>query len=122
VAWQTTTSAAQKYGITSFVYSRRRPFHPQRLMKVILQLPVKVDPDSGNLVDDWKLPGAAAEDGTKVGAAAAAKDSMEVESKGDAGPSVMRAVIRSKGFVWVANQHRSCPCLRSCPSCMYLAC
>jgi len=92
----THTQAAQKYGITSFVYSRRRPFHPQRLMKVILQLPVKVDPDSGDLVDTWELPGAA-------GAAAAAGEA----AGGEGGPSVMRAIIRSKGFVWVANQHRS---------------
>ena len=92
---QASTTAAQKYGITSFVYSRRRPFHPQRLMKVILQLPVKVDPNSGDLVDNWELPGAAG------GEAAPAEASVE------GGPSVMRAVIRSKGFVWVANQHRS---------------
>jgi hypothetical protein len=49
-----------KYGITSFVYCRRRPLHPQRLMKVILQLPVKVDPHSGDLVDNWQFPGVAA--------------------------------------------------------------
>ena len=32
---------AQRFGITSFVYQRRRPFHPFRLMAVIKQLPVR---------------------------------------------------------------------------------
>jgi hypothetical protein len=72
-------------------------------MKVILQLPVKVDPDSGDLVDTWELPGAS-------GAAAAAGGGAAGDGGGgggEGGPSVMRAIIRSKGFVWVANQHRS---------------
>ena len=38
-ARQTSTTASVKYGITSFVYVRRRPFHPQRLMKVPAQPP-----------------------------------------------------------------------------------
>lgn len=31
----------KRFGITSFCYQRRRPFHPARLMKVIRQLPVR---------------------------------------------------------------------------------
>uniref|UniRef100_A0A7S0HTR6 CobW C-terminal domain-containing protein n=1 Tax=Hanusia phi TaxID=3032 RepID=A0A7S0HTR6_9CRYP len=89
---QTTTSAAKKFGITSFVYSRRRPFHPQRLMKAILLLPVKVDPETGKMMDSWEFPHA------KNG-----------EKNGDdvTDGSCMKKIIRSKGFVWVANQHRS---------------
>ena len=98
---QAGTSAAQKYGITSFVYSRRRPFHPQRLMKVILQLPVKVDPDSGDLIDSWVLPGEAASDDAPADAEAA---DAGAAASGVKEPSVMRSIIRSKGFVWVANQ------------------
>lgn len=85
---QTTTSAAQKFGITSFVYARRRPFHPQRLMQVIMYLPVKVDPSTGDLIDAWDFP------------------SAEASPKGEEG-AAMKAIIRSKGFVWIANQHRS---------------
>ena len=87
------TSAALKYGITSFVYTRRRPFHPQRLLDAVLQLPVKEDPDSGDLADDWELPDVTA---------AATGDELVKTDKGT--PSVMRAIIRSKGFVWIANQ------------------
>ena len=61
-----------------------------------MQLPVKVDPDTGQLTDTWELPNATASTGAEAGAG----------EEGE-GPSVMRAIIRSKGFVWVANQHRS---------------
>jgi G3E family GTPase len=92
------TTAETKYGITSFVYSRRRPFHPQRLLQVVLQLPVRVDPNTGDLTDEWKLPNVA----RSTGAAA-----EEGGARGDVEASVMRSIIRSKGFVWVANQHLS---------------
>ena len=35
------TTAAEKYGIDTFVYSRRRPFHPKKLQDLIAFLPVK---------------------------------------------------------------------------------
>ena len=35
------TSAAEKYGIDTFVYSRRKPFHPKKLQDLIAFLPVK---------------------------------------------------------------------------------
>ena len=53
--------------------------------------------DSGNLVDTWELPGAA--DGAAVDTA-----DMCDGADGGVGPSAMRKIIRSKGFVWVANQ------------------
>jgi len=90
------TTAETKYGITSFVYSRRRPFHPQRLLQVVLQLPVRVDPNTGDLTDEWTLPNVARSTGAAAG-----------EGGGEGGASVMRSIIRSKGFVWVANQHLS---------------
>jgi len=86
----TATTAQTKYGISSFVYARRRPFHPKRLMKAIMALPVKVDPATGASVDEWTFPEAGA------------------PPKGaEADTAPMKAIIRSKGFVWVANQHRS---------------
>lgn len=34
---------AERFGITSFCYRRRRPFHPRRLMGVLQQLPAHLD-------------------------------------------------------------------------------
>lgn len=70
------TSAAKRFGIRSFVYSRRRPFHPQRLRELVLRwLPV-----SNN--------------------AALAKGQAPAQ-----GDSPVKSVLRSKGFMWMANSH-----------------
>ena len=34
---------SKRFGITSFCYQRRRPFHPHRLMSVIRELPVRLE-------------------------------------------------------------------------------
>jgi len=116
------TSAADRFGITTFVYSRRRPFHPARLLHVLNQLPVKVDA-AGNIMDTWQLPSSlaqaaaagcgqdsgaaglaapgglpAADSGNAASAAAAPSQEAVVGAKSD-----MHTVIRSKGFAWIAN-------------------
>ena len=71
------TTAAARFGIKSFVYSRRRPFHPQRLRELVLRwLPVATN--------------AALEEGDGGPAA---------------GESPIKAVLRSKGFMWLASSH-----------------
>lgn len=70
------TRAAKRFGIRSFVYNRRRPFHPQRLREMVLRwLPVS---------DNRALPAG------------------ESPALGD---SPIRAVIRSKGFMWMSSSH-----------------
>lgn len=69
------TRAALRFGIRSFVYARRRPFHPQRLREMVLRwLPV---------VTNKELQG-------------------EAPALGD---SPIKTVIRSKGFMWMSNSH-----------------
>ncbi|GAX79064.1 hypothetical protein CEUSTIGMA_g6504.t1 [Chlamydomonas eustigma] len=69
------TTAAKRFGIRNFVYSRRKPFHPQRLKEMVLKwLPV-----SSNKAIDGEAP-----------------------SLGD---SPIKSVLRSKGFMWMSNSH-----------------
>lgn len=69
------TTAALRFGIRSFVYSRRRPFHPQRLREMVLKwLPV---------VHNQALEG----------------------GQPETGDSPIKSVIRSKGFMWLSNSH-----------------
>eukprot|EP00798_Chlamydomonas_sp_ICE-L_P011382 gene11382-12082_t len=69
------TSAAIRFGIKSFVYERRKPFHPQRLKEMVLKwLPV-----THNKAIDG-----------------------EAASIGD---SPIKTVLRSKGFMWLSNSH-----------------
>ncbi|WIA13840.1 hypothetical protein OEZ85_007384 [Tetradesmus obliquus] len=69
------TRAAQRFGIKSFVYHRRRPFHLKRLQDTVLRwLPVT----HNKAVE----PAAACE-----------------------GDSPIKTVMRSKGFMWLSNKH-----------------
>ncbi|KAL6762527.1 CobW/HypB/UreG, nucleotide-binding domain-containing protein [Haematococcus lacustris] len=69
------TTAAMRFGINSFVYRRRRPFHPQRLKEMVLKwLPVTSNP------------------------------ALEGEAPG-LGDSPIKTVMRSKGFMWMSNSH-----------------
>ncbi|KAK9866837.1 hypothetical protein WJX84_011588 [Apatococcus fuscideae] len=69
--------ATARFGIRSFVYARRRPFHPQRLRETVLQwIPVSHNKATGNL-------------------------------QASPGDSPLKAVLRSKGFMWMANSHNT---------------
>jgi len=88
-----TPNAAEKYGITTFVYSRRRPFHPQRLLDFVALLPVKNATRQSWLdhvpAEKWDLGNLF--DG-------------KLNTSMDEGLVTMHTVVRSKGFVWASSQ------------------
>ena len=121
---KTETSAARRFGIRSFVYSRRAPFHPQRLRELVLRwLPVS---DNAAL-RPGATGGTGPEEAGDAAAAAAAKDpaaaitaataaSAAAIEKGapSSGPgagahaeAALRSVLRSKGFMWLSSSHET---------------
>ena len=105
-----------RFGITSFVYQRRRPFHPHRLMSVIRQLPVRQETLAlAEALSKTKEEGGASAGGASAGGGATsgggggggANGAAAGGGGGAADPSAspMLALIRSKGFVWLSNSH-----------------
>jgi G3E family GTPase len=90
---------ATRFGITSFVYQRRLPFHPRRLMQLIRQLPVHQEKLAlAKSLDGLGEPGESSSidlngDGQGNGSAAGRASNP------------LDALIRSKGFVWLSNYH-----------------
>lgn len=72
------TTAAARFGILSFVYRRRRPFHPQRLKDLVLRW-MPVSHNKALSSEDVAAPASEA--------------------------SPIRTVLRSKGFMWLSNSH-----------------
>lgn len=70
-----TTSAEQRFGITSFIYRRRRPFNPMRLSRFLQSLG-KISVSSANEL---------------------------VPSEGTLNSAIKTSILRSKGFVWMAT-------------------
>ena len=76
------TTARTRFGITSFVYSRRRPFHPER-MSTFLQSLGKFSIEGLNDVNGQVL-------------STSSSSSKEIKS-------AAKSLLRSKGFVWIAT-------------------
>jgi len=81
-----TTTAEDRFGITSFVYKRRRPFHPIRFSQFLQGM--------GKL----SVKGVAEMSMVKSSGKAAV-----LQGKNAALTQAKRALLRSKGFVWMAT-------------------
>lgn len=120
-----------RYGIGSFVYSARRPFHPSRLWDLVSQ-PFCVlqpgaeeedeeDDEDVEEVDDedWKADGdVAMESGEEdeeednespeavLARMKAEKESMNLPARAEfkKNSAVWKGVLRSKGFCWLATR------------------
>lgn len=87
--WGTSTPESEEYGITSFVYESRRPFHPDRLYQALMHTRELVTSAGAELQEkrDFKKRLT-----TKVAKAA----------EGEVGRHPMSYLIRCKGFLWFA--------------------
>lgn len=84
------TTAAERFGIASFCYAARRPFHADRLAEALEKWPVSKQDDLGDVLS----------------ASAVNPMSVQEEEEGDE-QSPLSRVIRSKGFCWIDSNPSS---------------
>jgi len=74
------TTARVRFGITNFIYRRRRPFHPERLLAFLKNMPAR----ESLILNEAVEAGSAEDADSELGQA-------------------LSKLVRSKGFVWLAN-------------------
>jgi len=86
-----------RFGITSFIYRARRPFHPGRLVDVLLEpyfskMEIEAEDEEDKLSEEEKQIWL-----EKIQEEAATKQVKRTEEMGQ--------LLRSKGFLWIATSH-----------------
>jgi G3E family GTPase len=102
------TTAKKRFGISSFVYTARRPFQPKRFMdSLVKQMPVDqntaVSEDTQTALGEMAVEGDSESKKDEVDAAAAAAGVTNHRLDKKANP--LACIIRSKGFLWLASHH-----------------
>ena len=107
----------EEYGISSFVYAARRPFHPQRLMDLVGKtfFLIENSPAGEDAGEDEMQEDACGEDVMEDDVPSGTEEEdedeehqqnvWEVEKRlKNKKASVFNTVLRSKGFIWLANR------------------
>lgn len=101
---------SEEYGISSFVYRSRRPFHPQRLWNTIRECFVVIQEE---FMDDGEVGEEEVEEGHEAGEH---KEDIEVDDEEQPAlrpdarlaskrkSEVWNPLLRSKGFLWLATR------------------
>jgi len=102
-----------RFGITSFVYQARRPFHPERfdqdfVEKFFVFQPKLEEEDVQNVKTKGRRVGRKSEEQRKAErqkVAAIRKQQKEAAAKERLRSETMGDLLRSKGFLWLASRH-----------------
>ena len=93
-----TTRHEARFGITSFIYRARRPFHPGRLRDIFLE-PYFVSVEHEEDEEEEKMS-----ESDKLAKLKESQD--EADEKKMTRGKVMGELLRSKGFIWIATSHQ----------------
>ena len=112
------TRHEKRFGISSFIYCSRRPFHPGRLDELFLE-PFFVIPDFD---EDVSKPKRSVMEKERI----LRELQLEASEKQKKRKQMLGDLLRSKGFIWVATSHRQVsyqnPRLLCVIRCHYLQC
>ena len=92
------TRHEKRFGISSFIYCSRRPFHPGRLDELFLE-PFFVIPDFD---EDVANPKRSVMEKERI----LRELQLEASEKQKKRKQLLGDLLRSKGFIWVATSHR----------------
>eukprot|EP00043_Microstomoeca_roanoka_P008463 m.81487 g.81487 ORF g.81487 m.81487 type:complete len:476 (-) comp14251_c0_seq1:215-1642(-) len=107
-----TIPETEEYGVSSFVYRRKRPFHPQRLYDLmtsafILQEFETVEKDNMDESEDENDKDGEDDDSDSDSEEEElTREQMHQKSKEKKEGSVFCSLLRSKGFVWLATRDK----------------
>ena len=92
------TRHEERFGITSFIYRSRRPFHPGRLFNQFLKPYFVLKDKADDLANNFK-------DGVQARSSDVKELQKEAKAKQEKRANLMGDLLRSKGFVWIATSH-----------------
>lgn len=95
------TTAATRFNISSFVYKRRRPFHPTRLAAFLTSLGQLSRPNVSSL---WSMANNLDSPYTNI---ADNEKNSALDSSNRLSKDAVNCLLRSKGFLWVAFSHEN---------------